>query len=203
MKKFGDAVILCGGKSSRMGFDKSLIKTNNMYIIEKMYRQLSKIFENVRLSATGDISKFKHFNIDIIKDTTERLGPCGAIYSSLLSSFSKYLFVIACDMPLINIEHINYMKQILDTNENIQALVPINGIFKETLYSFYSVECIPFFEQVIEKKIYKMQNILDLCNTRYMEEEISVLFDSKLSMFTNLNYNSDFTNFMKNHSKNL
>ena len=45
MKNFGSAVILCGGKSSRMGFDKCKIKVGNKLLIEIIAEQLEQIFE--------------------------------------------------------------------------------------------------------------------------------------------------------------
>ena len=47
LKDFGSAVILCGGKSSRMGFDKCMIKVNNKFLIEIIAEQLEQVFDNI------------------------------------------------------------------------------------------------------------------------------------------------------------
>ncbi len=47
MKKFGTAVILAGGKSTRMGFDKQLLKINERRLIDNLRRKLNKVFDDI------------------------------------------------------------------------------------------------------------------------------------------------------------
>ena len=42
MKKFGTAVILAGGKSTRMGFDKQLLKIDERRLIDNLRNKLKK-----------------------------------------------------------------------------------------------------------------------------------------------------------------
>lgn len=195
MKVFGDAVILCGGSSTRMGFDKSLLKINDKYAIQMLFEELSNIFENVRLCANTDVQKFSVFNIEVIKDIhTHKIGPAAAIHAALSRATSYYVFAVACDMPLVNVNHIKHMKNVI---KNIQcdALVPLYNGYKQATYAFYSINCTSTFEKCINERTYKMQNILNNVKTFYLQESESKMFDKNLNMFTNLNYKKDLEKF--------
>jgi 2-C-methyl-D-erythritol 4-phosphate cytidylyltransferase len=73
LKDFGTAVILCGGKSTRMGFDKCMIKVKNKYLIEIIGEKLELIFENIFL-ATNDLEKIKGLNCYRLRYACHRPG---------------------------------------------------------------------------------------------------------------------------------
>ena len=192
MNPFGDAVILCGGKSSRMDSDKAFAKINGRYIIEIIHEKLSACFSNVRLCADAR-ERFSPFGLEVIEYRIKGgFGPAVGIYSALSQAASGYIFVTACDMPLIDIGHIAFMKRALAYHDfKPDALVPMYGEFIEPLYSFYSAGIAAVFEEEMEKGNYKIHRILDRCDTLYLDEKYSRLFDENLSMFTNINYAAD------------
>ena len=229
MKNFGDAVILCGGESRRMPFDKSLIKLNGKYLIEQLNEKLTVCFENIKLCAdskdrfrafsdtelyadsgdgvlafvdakicegTGD--RFRAFGMEVIEDKIKgRFGPAVGIYSALSQTATKYVFLVACDMPLVSVEHIKYMKYALERESFAHdALIPMNGGFIEPLYGFYSTGITGVFEEEITKGRYKIHDILDKCNVLYLDEKYSRMFDESLAMFTNINSAADLEMFI-------
>ncbi|MCL2353584.1 MAG: molybdenum cofactor guanylyltransferase [Defluviitaleaceae bacterium] len=202
MKNFGDAFILCGGKSSRMGFDKALMKIDDEYVIKIMHSKLEGIFDNIRLSALCG-EKFASFCIDIVEDIHKgSFGPAAAIHTALSAAESRYIFVAAVDMPLLNIEHIKHMQktieELLKRGESPHALVPKCGQFSEVLYAFYSIDTIGTFEKHLQQQSYRMRDILLDMDVVYLNEEESRLFDPKLAMFTNLNYVEDLKKLDQN-----
>jgi molybdopterin-guanine dinucleotide biosynthesis protein A len=192
MNSFGDAVVLCGGVSSRMPFDKTYIKIKGRYLLEVIIEQLKCVFSDVRLSVATE-GKLTMFDTEVITDVIDgRFGPAVGIYSALMQAKSEYVFVIAGDMPHINTDHIRLMIELLETNGcKADALVPMNGIYIEPLYSFYSVRLTERFKTEIEAGNYKIHEILKKGETIYMDERYSRMFDDKLSMFTNINSISD------------
>jgi len=202
LKYFGDAVILCGGESRRMPFDKSLIKLNGKYMIEIVYEKLTACFENVRLCADSG-ERFRAFEFKVIEDEIKgRVGPAVGIYSALSQATTKYVFLAACDMPLMNTGHIEFMKHELERSSFIyDALIPMNRGFIEPLYGFYSVDITKRFKEEITKGNYKIHDILDKCNASYLDEKYSKAFDENLAMFTNINSMSDLEKLMMNEKK--
>ncbi|MCL2169800.1 MAG: molybdenum cofactor guanylyltransferase [Defluviitaleaceae bacterium] len=192
MEKFGDAFILCGGKSRRMGFDKSLLKIGDEYVINIMAAQLGEIFHSVRLCANGG-SKFSEFGIEILEDIYGGgIGPAAAVHAALTAAKSQFVFIIAVDMPFINIAHILHMKKLIENAKSpMDALIPLTNEHKEALYGFYNISALPKIIREIESENFAMHRILTKLDTAYISEDESRLFDTQLTMFANLNYQKD------------
>jgi len=196
LEYFGDAVILCGGESRRMNMDKNFIKIDGRYMINIIYEKLSACFNNVKLCADSR-DRLREFGMDVIEDIIKgRFGPAVGIYSALAQATTKYVFVIACDVPLVNTDHIEHMKRALAERAYApDALVPVNGKYIEPLYSFYSVGMLKRFEEEIGRGNYKIHKILETRNVLYLEDKYSRLYDENLGMFTNINYERDLERF--------
>ena len=198
LKQFGDAVILCGGKSRRMQFDKAFAKIDDRYIIEIIYEKLSMCFDTVKLCADTK-ERVRAFGIETIEDKASKgIGPAVGIYSALEQATSRYVFVTACDMPLIDAAHIRAMMQYLANNEHTpDALVPMNGDYIEPLHSFYATSMLPMLEAELADGNYRIHRILDKCDTQYLEDTFSQRFDADLAMFTNINTMEDLARVAK------
>ena len=62
MRDFGSAVVLAGGKSSRMGFDKSTMVLQNKKLIESTIKKLDSLFDDIIISVDS-IEKKSEFNL--------------------------------------------------------------------------------------------------------------------------------------------
>lgn len=108
MKKIKDiqAVILAGGKSSRMGEDKSLMafdRYNSM--AELQYDKLSQIFEHVFISAKTNKFDFLDDSL-LIKDSSAISSPMVALEAILQRCDTQKVFIITVDIPLVTIDTI-------------------------------------------------------------------------------------------------
>ena len=189
MKDFGTAVILCGGKSTRMGFDKSLIKVNDRFLIEIIGEKLESIFDNIIL-VSNDKEKTKELKYTGITDVIPNLGPIGAIYTALKASKSKYIFVTACDMPIVNTSYIKYMMEIIK-EKSVDGVISCNSSFIEPLYAFYSVNMIITFEGEIKNNNLRLFDVINKSKINYVEEEIVKKYSKNMDIFTNINYKNE------------
>lgn len=191
LKDFGTAVILCGGRSTRMGFDKSLIKINGKYLIDIIGGQLEQVFDNVIL-ATNSMGKIKGMKYSGVTDLFPDIGPLGGICTALSSNLSRYVFVTACDMPVINIGYVKYM---METVKRLGAdgIISCNGSYFEPLHAFYSVDMLETIENEIKNKNFKIFDVLCKCKIHYVEDSIVQGFRKEADMFANINYYSDLT----------
>ncbi len=189
MKDFGTAVILCGGKSSRMGFDKSKIEIKGKYLIELVAERLESIFDEVILIAEKK-HKFKELKYIVLEDLKKECGPAGGIYTGLKYASSKNVFFMACDMPILNIQYIEYMMKIIKDN-NYDCVIPRNNHWVEPLYAFYSKDLIKEFEEGIYNKNLALYDIIKDSKLYYIPEHITREYSENLDMFVNLNYVKD------------
>lgn len=188
MKKFGTAVILCGGKSSRMGFAKCKIKIGKNHIFEYIAEKLEKVFDEIILVTSKD-SNIPRTKYRVVKDIVEECGPIGGIYTGLLSSTSEYVFFTACDMPFVDIELINHMIKTLDKNGCVGSVAK-QGEFIEPLHSFYSKAMSDSMKCAINMGNFQMNKLVKCSNIHYIEE--SYWNDGKIpNIFSNINYIKD------------
>lgn len=93
-------LVLIGGRSSRMGTDKSLINYHGINQREHVFKLLEKYCTNVFLSCNKEQSET--IDLPCILDIESNMGPTAGI----ISAFTKYpnvaWLVVACDMPNID-----------------------------------------------------------------------------------------------------
>ena len=101
-------IILAGGKSTRMGVNKSFLKLGNETIIERIINLMKSIFDEV-IIITNSSDEHKFLDLPLYEDIFKDIGPLGGIHSGLTHSKTKNNFVISCDIPLMTKEMIEYI----------------------------------------------------------------------------------------------
>jgi molybdopterin-guanine dinucleotide biosynthesis protein A len=101
-------VILAGGKSSRMGVNKSFLKLGNQTIIERIADLMKSIFSEV-IIITNTTDEYKFLNLPLYEDIYKWKGPLAGIHSALTHSQTEKIFVLSCDVPLMSKEMIEYI----------------------------------------------------------------------------------------------
>jgi len=162
--KLGACVILCGGRSSRMGRDKTGLPFGKFpalwqYQVAKMSEIFSEIYISLKEQKAREIAinlgedfepqnsdkiyKFSAPNSDkiyefkFIIDADENFSPMGAL-AKILSIFSpnQNIFIIACDMPFIALSTIEILRA--NMNEKIQISLPCDDNHTHRLCGFYN-----------------------------------------------------------------
>jgi len=95
-------IVLSGGKSTRMGEDKGLIKYRDLPQREYLYQLLDEVCDRTFLSIRSDqVSEISN-DFNTIVDNDDYRGP----YNGLLSAHAAYpevaWLVLACDLPLMD-----------------------------------------------------------------------------------------------------
>jgi molybdopterin-guanine dinucleotide biosynthesis protein A len=105
-------LILAGGRSSRMGHDKGAIKwfgkEHRFYLAD----MISSFCSSVYISCREDqLEEIQHSHYKGIADVYPGAGPMGGILSAFKAYPEVAWLVVACDMPLLNNEAINFLIQ--------------------------------------------------------------------------------------------
>ncbi len=185
MKDFGSAIILAGGKSLRMGFDKQKIILRNNRLIDRITDILSREFDELIL-VTNDLDLYKDSPYTIVEDEIKDMGPLGGIHTGLKRSSSRYSFVFACDMPVVNIGYIHMMKDKIAIIKP-QACVARYKEWIEPFNAFYSISQIEEIEKHLGSGGRSVYDCLKKCNTFFIAEEEARRFSPDWDMFYNLN----------------
>ena len=141
-EKYG-AIILAGGRSSRMGKDKASLKISGKSMIERLLLELSPIVSQVVvIRAPGqtipNIPKELKDRTLVGWDSVKDRGPLQGIVDALplLNSEIDKVFLLTCDLPYITKEWLQTLKDIMTdefdmvcTEEN-EIINPLLAIYR-------------------------------------------------------------------------
>lgn len=196
MKKFKSAVILAGGKSVRMGFDKQFLKVNGRRLIDKLILNLYEEFEEI-IVVSNTLEDYNGSGFILVRDEILNMGPLGGIHAGLKRASSKYVYFIACDMPNINSEYIRFMKNEIK-NISIDACITKVGDRIEPFNAFYSKNVLKDIESDLINGKGSVSYFLEKLNCFFIEEKEARKFSPDWSMFLNLNTREELTDYLNN-----
>lgn len=190
-EKLNTAVILCGGKSKRMGFDKQTITLDGQLIALDIAKKLKTVFEEI-IIVTNRPELYRGSGYKVTKDHIKGFGPLAGIHAGLVLSQSSHAYVTAGDMPFIETNYVRRMVNQVEKEPSIEVLVtkdrqghiePFNG--------FYGKAFLPAIEKAFKEDVHKIIDIYNSEKTHYMAFEDAVCFSPDWSMFSNLNTEKD------------
>jgi len=143
------AIILSGGKSTRMGGNKSLLLLDGKTVIEHVFDNMQSIFSNVIL-ITNQAEEYRFLGIEMFEDVFKYQGPLAGIHSGLYHSTTEKNFIISCDLPLMTKEMIEF---IVDYETDKLITVTRADGFIQQLCGIYSKECVSAAEKLLASEV--------------------------------------------------
>lgn len=182
------AIILSGGKSSRMGEeDKPFLPFGQeQTMIEHIIKRLGAVFPEIIL-VTRKPSKYKHVGVKVVEDIYSA-GPLGGLHAGLYHASSPYSFVMGCDMPFVNLELVKSMLE----RARKDILIPMIEGNLEPLHAIYHKKCLPFIEKEIHKNRFKVISFFKDVEIEYIYLPQIEEIDKKLYTFFNINNKEDY-----------
>ncbi|RXJ91822.1 molybdenum cofactor guanylyltransferase [Arcobacter sp. CECT 8983] len=159
-------VILCGGKSSRMGEDKSLLPfSTSSTLTQYQYEKLKKLFENVYLSSKVD--KFDFISKEeLLLDEAKIYSPIAALQSIFSKLNFDKIFIITVDTPLVKLESI---KEIIKESNNYDITVAKTDRVHNLCGIFKKHKLQPLVNKMLKEDFHKVGFLLKELKTNYVE----------------------------------
>ncbi len=173
-------IILAGGKSERMGTDKTFLKLNGKTLLEHSIELIQPFCDSLIISSKN--TKHERFGYKIIPDEIPGCGPIGGIYSCLKYSKTNWNFIISVDS--VSVEPV-FMEFLISEIGKFDAVVPIHSKGKEPLVALYHKNCLIEIEKMIQSRDFKMHNLLNVIETNFVDTQIWV--EKYPQLFHNLN----------------
>jgi molybdopterin-guanine dinucleotide biosynthesis protein A len=181
------AIVLAGGRSSRLGQDKAFLRINGQFLIERILEKLAQLSDEV-IVVTNEMAKYEQFEAIVVGDVFPGTGALGGIYSGLRAATRNHSLVVACDMPFLNLSLLRYMQASASQGD---VVIPRVGKLTEALHAFYSRNCLPLIEEQLKAGNLRVVSFLSQVRVRYIEgDEIDVFDPDHLSIF-NINSQAD------------
>jgi molybdopterin-guanine dinucleotide biosynthesis protein A len=174
------AVVLAGGRSTRLKQDKALLKLDGEWVLESILHKLALLSDDL-LVVGGDREELRPLGVPIVPDGRPGAGPLGGIHSGLQNiRYERGLFV-ACDMPLLSLPLLRYMIQL---SPGFDVVIPRIGDYVEPLHAIYSKSCLLPIEDRLDCGERRVACFHPAVRMRYVEEpEINALDPEQLSFF--------------------
>lgn len=175
--------IQAGGKSSRMGTDKSFVPFRGRPMIATVIDAVAGLGDELIL-ITNKPDAYAHLGLPMFADLYPETGPLGGIYTALHHAVHPHLLTVACDMPWLNRPLLEYMAGLRQTAD---VVVPRWDKYPEPLHAVYSKNCLEPIREKLEAEMYKITAFFGRVSIRFVDRAEIERFDPDGRSFVNVN----------------
>ena len=164
-------LVLAGGRSRRMGSDKAALQTDGETQLKRTVRLLNRHVDCVFVSTQADQSDAPvRSGFDQIVDAYDDLGPVAGILSAMDSDPEKSWLVLACDLPNIDDETIEFLVANADADCLATAYVSVVDGLPEPLCAIWRPGSRAIIEQYVADGYQCPRKMLINSPTRLLEQ---------------------------------
>ena len=187
------AVILAGGKSSRMGRPKALLPFDGEPLIVHAVRRLESLFSEIIVVAAAE-QELPPLPARLVRDQVAYQGPVAGIYYGLQEARGAIGFVISCDVPFLNLRFISYL---LSQISDYDVVVPYWEERFQPLFAVYRREVAPLLKDQLERGELRPISLYKKVRTREVAPDEIRRFDPEGLSFLNMNTPEDYQAALK------
>jgi molybdopterin-guanine dinucleotide biosynthesis protein A/nucleoside-triphosphatase THEP1 len=184
-------IVLCGGKSERMGEDKAFIKYHNQaqyaHVVDLMKPFVKDSFVSCKDHQSKEIHPEYKFILD--KNAFDNAGPMTGLLSAFDENPNVAILLVACDYPYLKTQDISLLMQARQEGTDVVCFTNSMTGFDEPLIAAYEKQCAVMLRQYFEAGNFSLRHFLKTVNTkRVLPLDIASIksIDSKED-FLNLN----------------
>jgi molybdenum cofactor guanylyltransferase len=185
MKKFA-AVLLAGGRSSRMRNNKAFIEYEGLPLWRFQINKLAELHpDQLFLSIQGG-AEFSLGPWRFVHDRSAELGPLGGLEAALRQTHSECLLTLAVDMPRMTV---TFLRELVEQSGSA-GIVPFLDGFYCGAAAVYPVRILPLVEEILADKDRSFQRLIGeaIKSGMLKTKEISA---SQATLFANWNSPED------------
>ena len=182
------AIVLCGGKSSRMGFPKWQLPFGDERMLDRILRVTGEVTETqVVVAAEGQALGGLPTNVQLAYDEQPERGPLQGIHAGLkaLPPGIQAAYVTSCDVPMLCTEFVNALFALLGPKTDI--VVPKQENFYHPLSAVYRPRVLPKVADLLAADRLRPVFLFDQVDTQRISVEALRNVDPKLDSLRNLN----------------
>lgn len=182
--------IQAGGRSSRMGGDKSWVEIEGRPMIAHALGAASAVAGRLSIVISAGMPERERYETlaaawgaEVIADLHDHRGPLGGIHTALRhlhgarSLYGQdgqdgvYGLMLACDLPFVSPDFLRWLAQIHEAEANdFTAPVDRNGRL-QPLAGFYGPACLPAVETMLAAGVLRVDRIGEVVKTRRVSFE--------------------------------
>lgn len=176
-------VILAGGKSTRMKFNKAFAYIGGQPVVQIILDKF-KLFFDETIIISNEPKLYEDLGFAIYPDVFPGLGPVAGIHSALYHAGSDNVFVMGCDMPFMNMDLVRFL---FDNLGDYECVVPELDSHLQPLSAVYSKKCLPVLTQCLENDKLKLIRVFEELYARVITDKEMECFGNPREIFMNVN----------------
>lgn len=185
-------IVLCGGRSTRMGVPKATLPFGPETMLQRVIRLLGTVVSPIVVVAAPDqqVPGLPE-GVLVARDEREQRGPLEGLRAGLkaLPASSDLAYVTSCDVPLLVPDFVRRMIELLDGHDI--AVMEIDG-FPHPLSAVYRREVLPQVESLLAADRLRPAFLFEAARTRKVQPEEMAAIDPQLLTLRNLNTPEDY-----------
>ena len=175
--------VLAGGESRRFGQDKAHALLGGKPLVSRVFETLQTLFEDV-LIVTNQPVRYEPFDVTVVSDIVQGAGSLGGLLTALVHAKAERCFVVACDMPFLNVAVI---RRLLEKCRDHDVVVPVLRDELQPLHAIYSKRCIGHIQEQIENGNFRIFDFYPKVSTLRLGESVWEEVDPENRSFSNIN----------------
>ena len=181
-KKDITGIVLAGGKSSRMGSDKGLLKIDKKTFVENVIAAMEPLVNEIIIVSNNP--EYNQFGFHRVEDGIKDSGPLAGLYSGLKYSDSEFNLVLSCDIPMIKTE---ILKKLIEADYKKYEVTQIKSHNKTMpLIAIYHKHCMHKCLELLQQGERRLRVAVNQLKTK------TILIDSEFDPFVkNVNTKED------------
>lgn len=181
------AIVLCGGRSRRMGSDKASLRFGDESMLERVVRIVSDAVDEVIVVAREgqDIEG----GFQVVRDPAEGLGPLAGLAAGLAGITAARAFATSCDAPLLKPAYVRHLLALADGHE---AAVPFLDGYYMTTSAVYSRSVQPVAQRLVDERRLRPLFLVQQVDARVVTAEEISEADPDFESLLNCNTPEDY-----------
>ena len=182
------AIVLAGGRSSRMGRPKALLPFDGEPLISHVVTTLAAVFADVVVVAAPE-QVLPAMPVTLVRDQVAYQGPVGGICYGLSAARSEICFVTSCDSAFLNASLIAHLVSCVSEHD---VVVPCWQGRLQPLHAVYRRSVLPLLEGQLTRGELRPVYLFDKVRTLRIDEDEIRRFDPDGASFFNMNTPADY-----------
>lgn len=190
-------IVLCGGRSSRMGRPKLTLPFGDETMLARVVRVLGEVAHPIVVVAGPEQSVPPLPNdVRVLRDKQEFLGPLAGMSVGLrfLRDLVDAAFVSSCDVPLLRTE---FVRAVVGKLGHHDLAVPLDGVFHQPLSAVYRTSLIDRVEQLVAEGHLRPLDLIQESDALEISVDELRLVDPELQSLRNVNQQEDYESALR------
>ncbi|MGH2363181.1 MAG: molybdenum cofactor guanylyltransferase [Chloroflexota bacterium] len=187
-------VVLAGGRSSRMGTNKALLRFEDGHtVIERIVAALRPLCADLLL-VTNTPRDYAFLQLPMQGDLYPGASSLGGICTGLTHATQPRILALSCDLPLVRGDVLDYL---LELPAEVDLVMPNVDGRKQPLHAVYAKSCLQPMRDQIAAGDLKIVRLLDHLRGRIVDEAELNAIDPKHLSFRNMNTPADWAEIQR------